>query len=464
MDNNIGQLHAVAQGWKDNYELYKKQPLTAKEKHKLGQVSNISKLAGQLISGDTKLKDESFKWILRDNNNVEALEKFPEACKKIKSCLLAGRIGRFAATSLKVEGDDLTLPFEVQKGDKIVSERISILDGKRVVNFRGNYSLTIDAIFQIFKNKNDKPGNLEYFGKNGITNFNVSELGWWNEQKQDYERIDLNQPKWWEDLPVYEDKLTKLQVRKRFNLEDFEDDEWVVVVRASTESLGLDIDKSHGFIGIVIPEGDGTWRIYDFGKYAESFPTSLIAKLFMLGNTVKAKINYFDENDIYSQRLQAKTPLIFTPEQGLMLMDEIKNDIIKAREGNIVFQFAWENCAYWPSDLIQRVLKEEKNFFRAPANLATPKIQPLKSIFSLISKCAKWIQTIAFRALEYLLLGWRKVNIIENGQSICKCVTNSGFHKIQEMYHPGFLHQQILSGQLPGVITFGHLNVELEVA
>lgn len=459
----ISDLREAVQEWKNKYELYEDKTITAKETKKLEEVLNYQSFAVLLVGGNDKFKDDCFKWIIRDNNSVEALVKFPGTCKKIKSCLLAGRIGRFAATSLKVENNDVTLPFEVQEGEHVVSRRISILDEKRVVNLRGNYSLTIEAIFQVFKNKNITPGNIEYFGQNGITNFSVNDWGWWNPEKLDYERVDLNKANWWLDLPVYE-ILSKMELRQRFKLPDLLDDNWVPIVRSTTESLRMDIDKSHGFIGIAIPLGDGTWRIYDFGKYADWFPNKLIEKFFMLGNTVRAKIACFDENDIYP-RLQAKTPLLFTPEQGLKLMDEIKEDIIRAREGNIVFQFAWENCAYWPADLLKRVLKDDcPNFFRAPANIATPKIQPLSAIFSFIRKSAEWIQKIAFRALEYLLLGWRYVDIIEKGQRIRKCVFNSGFHETCEMYHPALNHHNIRTGVYPGVNTFGFINIEHAVA
>ncbi len=57
----------------------------------------------------------------------------------------------------------VTLPFE--------GVEHSILNGAHVITFRGNYRLSIDQIFALFKEKSVRVGSLEYLAR-GISNWN----------------------------------------------------------------------------------------------------------------------------------------------------------------------------------------------------------------------------------------------------------------------------------------------------
>jgi hypothetical protein len=186
----------------------------------------------------------------------------------------------------------------------------------------------------------------------------------------------------------------------------------------------------------------------------------------MIGDTVQGKIAYIDENDFYSQRIQAKAPIKITADQGKLLMDAVKEDILKARGGNIVFQIGWENCAYWPQDKLNKLLGDAcPNFYRMKAAQATASTQPLQALFEGIKKTSENTQKIFFRSLEWILIGRRGVKVVENGKKVYKCIVNSEFHKTQEIFVPGYNHKQIRdpNNKYHGVITFGHLNIQHKV-
>lgn len=149
-------------------------------------------------------------------------------------------------------------------------------------------------------------------------------------------------------------------------------------------------------------------------------------------------------------------------------MEIVRKDLIAAREGNMVFQFGGENCAWWPQERLKELLdlKENEdnaasggavpNLFMAPILNSKPNIQPLKTIFSLCRLLPKYIQNIVLKIVAFILGAWRGMFIEIGGKRVFKSMSNSCFKVDCEMYHPAVLHNRIQNNEIEGKVIFGH--------
>ncbi len=458
--NQEEALAKLAEEWKESYDLYQDKALTDSEIAKIKEACLYPEFV-DVISESKALKDFFFRWALRDNNSVDAFVQFPATCERLKSCLIAGRTGYFAKEFqwVQTQGHEkvLTLPFEVQEGEQLVTRAISILDESKEVVLRGGYKLTINKVMEAFRNKNNDVGCLEFLGKQGISNWHCHELGRWNPEKGIVEQIDLSEENglWWEQLPVFE-TIDVEKAKSRYGIASLEQGQWVVVAKSTRESPSLDIDRSHGYLEVLIPAEEG-YNVYPLGKFAKNFPRSLLQKAMVLANTVEARIQYPDENPYYSHRQQATAPYVTTEEKGKAVMESIRKDLLQAREGNIVFMFGWENCAFWPQQkLTEHLGQEAPNFFVAPAIESYPQMEPLKTAFNFCRTLPEKIKNVALRIVAFLMGSWRGMHVMEKGQKVFKSMMRSGFSKECEMYHPAYLHKRIQKQSIPGNVYLGH--------
>ncbi len=460
-------IQDLARKWKNSKEqsFFNDKELTPSDLHKIAQTCAYPDFA-KLIVADKYLQDAFFKWTLRENNDVRPFVEFPATYTRLKTAYMAGRIGRCGAHLLSVdkivcadgkEEKQIRLTFEGKK--------ISILDESQEVTLKGNYKLTVKKIIDVFKSKNDEIGNLEYFPELGVTNWNAHELGWWNPEKKDFERIDLTKDDWWKDLPIFE-RATREQVEKRYSSSKFpfklEPNQWAAAAKSSRETPTLDFDRSHGYFEFCVPQSDGTYLIFNFGKFAANFPKNFFEKILFLTATAKGKFSYPDENLFYSHRQHASVPFAFSKEKGLELMKIVKEELLKARNGSVVFQFAWENCAYWPQTLLETLLGKEKDGGRVPDlyHMDLLKAEPsngfLRKMVNLINKTPKSWRPKLMTGVHTILGSWRKYHYIENGQRKWKSLAATDFPKCLQHYQPSLTHKNIEAGKLQGVLNYAH--------
>ncbi|CCB91195.1 putative uncharacterized protein [Waddlia chondrophila 2032/99] len=464
------ELKQLAVEWKRSCLLYQDESLSKSEVDKLREASRYPKFA-KLLKFDSAIRNQFFLWVIRDNNTVDTFVQFPSTCCRLKSALLSGRIGRFANNfrflAKKNGVKEFRLPFQVELEDgRLKTKLVSILSESLQIKFRGGYQLAIREILNTFKRKNLNPGQLECFGSCGISNWHAHELGWWNPKTDTCERIDLDQEnsEWWKQMPVFE-HLSDEEVCRRFGIDSLQPGQWVAVAKSTRESLSLDIDRSHGYFEILVPNKDeGGYDLYPLGKFAREFPKNIIEKFLFVTNTVESRIEYPDENPFYSHRQHASAPFVLSEADGIALMEMIRKDLKAAREGNVVFQFAWENCAWWPQERLENLLgKKEKeaeakapNLFVSPLLESRPEVQPLKGILKICRALPEKLQMIAVKISAFILGSWRGVWVVEEGKRVFKSMKNSRFKKECKMYHPALLHERIQNGSVNGVVTMGH--------
>lgn len=431
------EILTIAREWKEKQPLILNKELSAKE------VDYLTYTSSRLDFMETFLRDPDiqsafFKWVIRDGIHPQLFIEYPELQKKLVRCHLNGRIGHQGGDLLKIYSNNtVTLPFE--------GIEHNILDGRQEICFRGNYRLTIDQIFEIFRHKGLRVGNLELMA-DGIINWNVHRLGWWDAAARDYRVIDVDQPGWWKYLPRLQ--VLTLEQAKELYGPHMDGQTWNVAATASRSSPSLDFEKTHAYIELAIPMGNGSYAIYDFGKFAYQFPGTVMENLSFFCRTVPATVAYPDENVFYTHRQHAQYSFALTSEQGFDLMQEIAKDISLSRVGNFVYQIESENCAKWSHEKIEAVVGSWKmpNLFKIHL-LNTEPIGPCKIIFSLIKQIPDKWQTPLLSTLHLPFGAADAQKIFENGVLVEKSLRTHQFWNTGEVYLPAYLLHQKYQGQ-----------------
>lgn len=440
-ENTLNQLMQVAKEWSLNEVAFCKMDFSSEELEMIALTARHVEFT-DLILNDKALRQEFFACVLRDHNEVKPFIQFPATQQKIASSNLQGRIGRMGREQLKISLQEcerfqekiLSLPFE--------GKDINILDDQRVITFRGNYKLTIAEVFEIFKNKNIRVGELEFL-QDGIVNWNVHKLGWWNADKNAHEIIDMAKPGWWKQLPLFE-IITRQEAKNRYG-RHMDGITWNAAASATRGTASLDVDQTHAFLEVAVPLNNGNYAIYDFGKFAIQFPSNLIESLAMACHTVEATIAFPDENVYYTHRQHASRSFALSPDLGMKLMDGIRYDIIKARAGNLIYQIESENCAKWLHESLENVVGEIPNLFKMHI-LDTESVGVLGFLFETIKRLPKDFHIPALNYIHLLFGASKETWIMENGEIVCRSLSTHRFFKTGEIYLPALLHKQLEAG------------------
>lgn len=431
----IEDLISLALSWKRDQPIFNQATLSANELNQLKEASKYNDFI-QLLKSNKELQAAFFTWILRDGNESVPFIEFPDACNRIISAQLSGRINQNGISYLQMlqEGNRkiLALPFEGQYRN--------ILDPQAKVVLRGNYILTIQEIFEIFAKKDIDPGNLEFF-QEGIVNWNLHKLGYWNADLQKYEQIDVSKETWWEALPLLE-VINRKQVFKRYGLA-LKENEWILSPVATRSHPNLDFKATHAFLEIVIPFKNN-YAVYNFGKLATVYPSNTFDQLKMLTKTVHATIAYPDDNCYYKHRQRGFHPFILKAAQGRHLMQLISRDIEASRALKIDYQIQSENCAKWVFHKLEEVLGKGRvpNFFRIQL-LDTEPGGVIERIFAYIKKLpSEW--RVPVLMFFHIPLGAKRTLWIEqNGGWVPKSLHRHPFFKTGQVYLPALLIHKV---------------------
>lgn len=440
----LGQVLARAEKWKKNEKVFWSGDVSEGERREISESVKYAEFVKYLLV-DESLANDFFTWVLRDALPADVYIQFPALREKITSYNLRGRLGRMGQGFLclrKVDHRDasqcqqkvVTLPFE--------GREISLLDEKQIVIFRGNYKASIKQVMQVFRDKPKDLGNFEIFAQ-GVLNWNSNCMGWWNNDLRAYELIDLNNPYWWRQLPVLE-VLSQEEASKRFRAE-LDGSRWILAAKSAREYITLDYDRCHAYIEMAIPTPDRQFYIiYTFGKAAVELPRNSWHRLFMFGAHVPATIVYPDENMYFTHRQQIGYIFELTEGEGSRLMDAFKEDILRARKGNMVFQIEAENCGKWIQNHLEAHLGPTRvpNLYRFPVLEAEPNGM-MARFFGFFKSLPQFCRTYLFILIHYPLGAWRGRWVVDDeGQKVWKSLTSSSFWKDAVTYLPAYLHKQ----------------------
>lgn len=436
--DNLTLFHTLAKKWKKKHPLIGQSIFTAKELAALKTVVCFPSFLDRLIKTPS-LQELFFQWILQDGNDPLCFIQFPDICQKMIEANLSCRIGIHGSRVLKIEKNDLLLLFE--------GKYLSILNLDNQVTFRGNYTLTIEEIFDVFAKKDVDVGNLEFM-QEGIINWNIHKLGYWHADLEQYIPIDLDSDRWWEQMPLYL-TLTKKQTMKRYGL-SLNSKNWVASAVATRLRPNLDFESTHAFLEIAIPLPNGHFAIYDFGKLATKYPASNLERVMMLTKTVLSTVAFPDDNVFYTNRQFGYYPFTLTPRQGKNLMQLIRKDIETARSQGLVYQIESENCAKWVYYKLDAILKYVPDFFQMQL-LDTEPNGIVSYIFAYIKKLPENWQVPVLTFLHLPLGAARKVWVLENGEKTPKSLFLHPFFTTGQIFLPALLVHKIMkfSFELP---------------
>jgi hypothetical protein len=447
--------------WKLDNSTHTHDIITAHDLLSIHTASRYHAFASLLLE-DSKLFHTFALWAIRDRNSVEVFIEYPERTRRLCESNLSGRIGRLGGQDLKIQivtQDNglqekiVTLPFE--------GKWVSILDEEITIVFRGHYALKIREIFNIFKNKDFFVGNLEYMA-NGIVNWNIHRWAEWDAFHHKFKPIDLTFSFWWEQLPLFE-ILSSHDVEERYGIK-LDGKMWCASAVATRLTKTLDYENTHAYMEVAIPRGDGSYGIYDFGKFATKFPGSFMEALSIFCHNLHATIAYPDENVYYSHRESVYHPFLMTPEQGLGLMEIIRKDMLKGLSGNFVYQIESENCAKWVHESLGKIFGMENipHMFQMRL-LDTEPSGAVHYIFKLIRKLPQGWQTPILTFCHIPMGALKETWIFENGRTVSKSLTNHEFWETGVVYLPALLHKFKEEGFLPfasGAIHILYKNIK----
>lgn len=453
------KLLDLAYAWKNKQKLYPKNDKTLKDKDidKMVDACRYPVFVKWLLS-NRSLQDVFFKWTIRDNNKVEQFIEFPGICARLRATFLDKRFGRLNPEELAIQikqmpeygakawSKDICLPFF--DGNK--KNRISILDESQIVVLNGNRRVTIKYVFEIFAQKSADPGNLCYFETQGITNWRVFECGSWNPETKSYERPDLNSKDWWKQLPVFE-IVTKEEAEKRYAV-NLKRGEWIKSIKSSRETLDYDLVGRHSYVEIVIPQDNGSYAVYPFGIFPKYYPTQKLQQMHLITQTVEARVSYADENTLYSQRQQAAHSKVISEESGLLMMERIRQDIVRGIKGELPFQIKGENCSHWAQVIFNTDEKENScDFFKMPLLNMKPTHIVVDKLLSLPTPILNGL----YKGLRFFA-NIEGMFVMENGQRLYKVTPFPEDVKDDEQFQPGQFFGMIEEQRLNGMITFGN--------
>lgn len=432
---SVAALMDLALSWKRAHPIYGRAVLDPRELNQLKEASRYPEFIPLLA--DSTVQDNFFEWVLRDGNESVPFIEFPEACNRIKASQLSGRINQNGISYLRIlkEGGKkiLALPFE--------GTYRNILDLQAKITFRGNYTLTIQEIFEIFAKKEFQVGNLEFF-QEGIVNWNIHKLGYWDAELKTHLPIDITKNTWWEAMPLLE-VINRKQVFKRYG-HFLKANEWILSPVATRGNPNLDFNATHAFLEVVIPY-QGNFAVYNFGKLATVYPTTTFDRVKMLTKTVHGTIAYPDDTSYYRHRQRGFHPFVLNEAQGQHLMELICQDIKASRSLTVDYQIQSENCAKWVFNKLEGVLGRGNvpDFFRMQL-LDTEPGGVVACIFSCIKKLpSKW-QVPVLMFFHIPLGANRTLWIQENGEWVPKSLRRHSFFKTGQVYLPALLVHKVM--------------------
>lgn len=417
--NRFDALKITAEKWKKCQPF--PAPLTAEEVRFLEESCQFPLFVDQLLS-DPNLQSSFFKWVIRYHNPVQAFIEFPATQNKLSASLLSSRVGLY--NLLNVQGKDaseraqmgitkkdLTIPCRVQNNYQALP--CSILNAASVITFKGGYSLSWKQIFEIFEKKNKDFGNLEAFPY-GIDNWNSGQLGWWNEAAKKYECVDLTQDKWWLQIPSTQE-LTIEEARQRYSKRHLNGDSvncdgnnWVYTLMMTRRSSTLELGGTHAYGEIAIPvDDDSGKRIYKtitLSRFPTVFPQSVLGLPKAVAGSFPAVVASPDLSIYILSRERFGPSYELTSDQGLAVMERVKEKIQLGRDRNLTYQMLTKNCLEFSEDIIRDVLGE----MHVPQELSKTSFwesEPrggIGTIFNLIKKTPVPIRKKVIDGIFYL--------------------------------------------------------------
>lgn len=423
---------------------------------------------------NSDLRDDFFKYALRDGNRVDVFILCPNTQKTLKSAFILSYFGRVRrpGTDELLQFRDINtktkeikkrvLAMPIYKGEyhqfnSAKQEWVNILKPTRVVNLEiGNRKMKLSEVWYQLRQRDKEEVNVN-FCKWGLINLHPTK-GFWDADKKAYIKRDLTKDNWTNFVPPM-DVVTTTEMTKQYG-NKIDHKNFFFKVAATRESKDLYALKTHGFWQLYLYMGDAKWRVLDVGVYADRFTNGRCDELKTFGNTLKRVLAFIDQNGSLSHRQKGALPLFPNDQEGKSLLEEIYD--ISQSKG--VFQFAGQNCSYPVQRSVEKTMRGTPNFFKLP--FTKFKIGFLLDGFlAFLDKCPAIIRGWGLWFIHKIIGGSREMTVKVYGQDVKYSVRNY-YQNNETAYHPALLPLQISQanelGQ-GGAFSNGELSWGLDV-
>lgn len=432
----LAALRESAEKWKAKQIFYDSPVITEAENQFLEQLATYPRSAALLLKDPVGM-DHFFKWSLRNSLSVQVFVEFPEITKKINVCLLRNRIGAYQGKALQcVEKDgckEVTLLME--------GKPVSLMDGKKKVEFSHGLTLSVDQVFEVFRQKNYHEGYLAFFD-DGVRNWDAHRLGPVKADLSIAKELDLDQAEWHKQLPMkahYTAEEASLLFGKPLDGKNY-----LFTLVATRQTKSLNTFGAHSFFRLLIPDGKGGYDYtFGFGKFAETYPQNMWHTFTFLGGVKKAKIQYFDNNEQYTNRQTRELHFLLTPDKGEACVESVRQDILSARQGLLAFQILVHNCTDWVCHKIKHFVDDPvaKKIFAM--HLTDLEVQgPFGFIMRTAKKLPERFNRLFFRVVAVLIGGKKERHVMKKGRIKPISVARKRPYE-REFQHPGMLWRKL---------------------
>lgn len=423
----VAKISKLALQWMQSMSLLPVQTLSETMFSAICRTSCYRMLSLLLIH-DEKIRTKYFKWVLLGNNPIEIFVRFPREADILWKVKFGQKTGSFSREFITID--------------------------------EGQIKILVNNVWRAYPDGME-PVVHDAFEECGFIPWDSLEIAHIDAKNNTTNPIDTSCPNWWYRLPRFQ-TVARTAYLKNLGLPlDYPKDSWVFSVMASRKQKGLDLDFSHSFIVAAIPEGE-RYVLYPFSKFRLSPIEDEWDRLCDITNTQPARIGYPDPAILFPLDQLAATSWFIEPETGASLMEFIGEQIQEGRKGNLVLQFAWENCANWSQMIANRLFGETiPNFFTTFILSAEPSREPMRSLIGRVREGPRALQPFWILFFSKLL-GWhRGVWVEENGVKVFKSVATSTFSKRYEINLPASLHVMIENGNVPGTLQMGYRRREI---
>lgn len=450
----LTKLKQMALEWKQNDPLAIESELNQLEIQQLEEAAKYP-IWFQLIENNQELREDFFKWAIRDYNPVEVFIKNPNTHKWLKHGYLSGILGRirkpnqeeilqYKEITTKIEGIKkrvLTLPIyhgKYNEYDPNKQKYINILDPNSNVTFeRGGYTLTLQEMWEELHTKRYKESRINFSAQGGLINFHPVD-GVWNATNQAFEPLNINEGEWLDNIPAA-DIIDHATLEKQYG-DKIKDLNRFFKVMATREAKNMNAFRAHGLWQIYTKLDNGKWKVVDIGLYPDDYPMTTWDGIKFFCNTNPRIFVMMDQNGSYSHRQTAAIP--FFPDKEHM--DEFLRQIHKIMITKKPFQFAGANCSMPVQKVTHKVFPETPNLFRFPISKARTGVAWLDAYLAFLDKCPEFIRNLGIRLMQYLLGSFRGLYFEVNGKKKWYSVKEFYVkHSDMYMFHPSYLHVQI---------------------
>lgn len=385
----------------------------------------------------------------RDNFSLEVLNQYYYETRRLHSSYMCNRIGNISRNLISVD----LVQDKAGSSTKVLNllmenKKVNLLDKKQKVRFSNGLNWTLAQIYQDFRLKKKIPGDLEMMW-DGVVPFNGHEMGpriipknIFSKvfAKKKYQHIDTSQPGWYEKTPKL-DYRSRAYIEAKYNIKVQPGQ--AVTVLESTRREKLDIEGSHGYTLVYLPVEENNYRVYAFGAFAFDFPQNNLELAVFVGDTVEG-VMAFDPNYFYSQSQKASWAKAVDEKVARALLDELG----RRRSLGMIFQFGWENCAFFIHSVFVKIFKEMNVGIEVP-NFFTKKFvkietkSALKIVKERFEKTPEELMP-AMKLLVALGFGAMRTRIVwENGKKIKKSLWTSPFFEELKINLPCSMHHGI---------------------